>query len=74
MSFTIFNCEFSVKVSNFCSRDIEGNSCSRDIEGNYQNLTLFKGIESLPQTLVFYSLFLWNPMSEILDISNYEFY
>ena len=32
-----------------------------------------KGIESLPQNLIFYSLHLLNPMSYTFDISNYEF-
>ena len=32
-----------------------------------------KGIESLPQTQIFKSLYLWNQMSQTLDISNYEF-
>ena len=30
-----------------------------------------KGVEFLPQTLIFYSLYLFNPMSQTLDISNY---
>ena len=30
-------------------------------------------IESLKQTLIFSSIFLYNPMSYTLDISNYEF-
>ena len=30
-------------------------------------------IDSYPQTLIFLSLYRCNPMSETLDISNYEF-
>ena len=33
-----------------------------------------KGIESLPQTLIFKSLYLNNPMLYTLDISNYDFF
>jgi len=32
-----------------------------------------KGIESLPQTLIFYFIYLWKPVSWILDISNLDF-
>ena len=32
-----------------------------------------KGIESLPQTLNLKSLFLWNPMLQILDVSNLHY-
>ena len=31
-----------------------------------------QGIESLPQTLIFYSLYLWSQMTLTLDISNYS--
>ena len=33
---------------------------------------IYKGIESLPQTLIFQALYLWNQMLYTLDISNYE--
>ena len=33
----------------------------------------FKGIEFLPQTLILKFLYLYNPMSQTLDISNYDF-
>ena len=33
---------------------------------------LLKGVETLPQVQIFYSLYLCNPITETFDISNYE--
>ena len=34
---------------------------------------IYKGIKSLPQNLIFESLYLCNSIPKTLDISNYEF-
>ena len=39
---------------------------------NLHIVSLNKGIESLPQTLIFQYLYMFNPMTKTLDISNYE--
>ena len=39
----------------------------------FKNLVSDKGTEFLSQTLIFLSLYLWNPISQTFDLSNYEF-
>ena len=67
----------------YCSCSLQKSKCKMKVFLSKKILTLLickkilrtcKGIESLQQTLIFYSLYLLNPMSQTLDISNYEFY